>query len=149
VGRSALWGLGIGAAFVVCAGVAPTLLQGEAFYSPGFIAGQAVWFLVGVALPEEIVFRGFLMTHLRGLIGGSAPIVAAILFGLSHFPFQFAISGLPLGAFLAENYWGILMPIALGLAYGFLYAKFNSVAGPVIAHGLGNLGSLAISPVGF
>jgi membrane protease YdiL (CAAX protease family) len=147
VGRSTLWGLGLGAALVLGAGVGPTLLQGASFYSPSFIADQAVWFLVWVALPEELIFRAFIMTRLQGLIGRASWAVAALLFGLSHFPFQFAISGLPLGAFLAQNYWMMLIPTGWGLAYGFLYAKFDSVVGPVIAHALADIASMGISPV--
>jgi membrane protease YdiL (CAAX protease family) len=145
--RSGLVGLGLGAVLVVCGAIIPTVIQHASFYQPQFIADQALWFLVWVALPEEIVFRGFIMTHLAGFSRRWSLPTSAVMFGLSHFPFQFAISGLPLESFLAQNSWMILIPTGWGLIYGLLYAKFNHVLGPVIAHALADTASMGISPV--
>ncbi|MDR0432262.1 MAG: CPBP family intramembrane metalloprotease [Bifidobacteriaceae bacterium] len=149
-GRSALWGLGLGAAAIAGAAIVPTVIHGADFYSPSFIAGQAVWFLLWVAVPEEVVFRGFIMSRLTGFMGRVAgPIVAAVLFGLSHLPFQLAISGLSLGDFLAQNYTMLLIPTVWGLLYGFFYAKLDNLLGPIIIHALCDLASMGISPAAF
>jgi membrane protease YdiL (CAAX protease family) len=41
----------------------------------------------------------------------------------------------------------VLIWTAWGLVYGFLYAKFDSVVGPVVAHALADMASSGISPV--
>jgi membrane protease YdiL (CAAX protease family) len=146
-GRSAVWGLAVGAVAIAGFAVVPGIVQGGGFYGPAFIADQAAWFLLGVAAPEEIVFRGFIMTRLAGFMGRTAgPLVAATLFGLSHLPFQLAISGLSLGDFLVQHHTTLLLPAAWGLFFGFFYAKFDNILGPIIVHALLDLASMGISP---
>jgi membrane protease YdiL (CAAX protease family) len=134
-------------------GLAAALLLIPAFWavlavSGGFRAGELSWAALGarapaevalVAVPEELFFRGFLQRHLdelwpgrRRVLGaacGPGLAAAAALFALAHL----AVQPRPQA----------LLVFFPGLAFGWLYARQQSVAGPVILHAACNLSLLA------
>ncbi|HVH34043.1 MAG TPA: CPBP family intramembrane glutamic endopeptidase [Tahibacter sp.] len=79
------------------------------------------------AFGEELLFRGFLLGRLRGLLGDGpgfgivAAFVQALLFGLAH---------------AYQGPTGILVTGLIGLVFGLLYLRLRVLWPLVIAHGL-------------
>jgi len=99
------------------------------------VAGNVRWLTISLVLTwtlfafgEELVFRGYLMDRIAGLLGYSARgwavalLVASFVFGLSHF--QQGITG------VSENFLD-------GLILGALYLRLGgNLAVPIVAHGV-------------
>jgi membrane protease YdiL (CAAX protease family) len=99
------------------------------------VAGNVRWLAISLILTwtlfafgEEMVFRGYLMSRIAGLLGQSrrgwaiALLTASLVFGLSHF--QQGITG------VAENFLD-------GLILGALYWRLGgNLAVPIVAHGI-------------
>ncbi len=88
-----------------------------------------------IALPEEILFRGYLQTRLQQLLPqrwrlwggdlGPAVILTSVIFALSH------LVAIPSGDRLA-----VFFP---SLLFGWLRDRTGSIAGAVVAHALSNV----------
>lgn len=118
-----IWAIGIMAAFVIAQGAAAALL-GEFFGLPepdmsryDFVRGNIVGALflalalpVAAALPEEIVYRGFLIDRFSVLLGVGrfsdvlAVLSQAIIFGLIHF--QWGVGGVVFASIMGAV-WGL------------------------------------------
>ncbi|HXO63627.1 MAG TPA: CPBP family intramembrane glutamic endopeptidase [Steroidobacteraceae bacterium] len=99
------------------------------------VAGNVRWLAISLALTwtlfafgEELVFRGYLMDRIAGLLGRTARgwavalLTASLVFGLSHF--QQGITG------VSENFVD-------GLILGALYLRLGgNLAVPIVAHGV-------------
>lgn len=86
---------------------------------------------VVAAIAEELVFRGIGMTRLTPVLGRvGAVIVSALLFGFAH--------GTPIAVAYAA---------LLGILFGFLYARFDSVLPTMICHIFFNLTSYWLAEV--
>lgn len=86
---------------------------------------------VVAAIAEELVFRGIGMTRLTPVLGRvGAVVVSAVLFGLSH------------GTPIAVGY-----AVVLGIIFGFLYARFDSVYPTIVCHVFFNLTSYWLGEV--
>jgi len=99
------------------------------------VAGNLEWLSLSLALTwtlfafgEELVFRGYLMDRVAGLLGRTrtgwavALALASVVFGLSHF--QQGITG------VSENFID-------GIVLGALYLRFGcNLAIPIVAHGV-------------
>lgn len=99
------------------------------------VAGNVRWLATSLALTwtlfafgEELVFRGYLMDRIAGLLGRTARgwavalLTASLVFGLSHF--QQGITG------VSEN-------VVDGLILGAIYLKLGgNLAVPIVAHGV-------------
>jgi membrane protease YdiL (CAAX protease family) len=99
------------------------------------VAGNVKWLGVSLAFTwtffafgEELIFRGYLMNRIAGLIGrtrtgwGVALVLASVMFGLSHF---------------GQGITGVSENFIDGMILGVLYLKFGrNLAVPIIAHGV-------------
>jgi uncharacterized protein len=99
------------------------------------VAGNVRWLAISLALTwtlfafgEELIFRGYLMDRIAGLLGRTAPgwavalFAASFVFGLSHF--QQGVTG------VSENFID-------GLILGALYWRLGgNLAVPIVAHGV-------------
>jgi len=99
------------------------------------VAGNFKWLAISLALTwtlfafgEELVFRGYLMDRITGLLGRTARgwtvalLAASLVFGLSHF--QQGVTG------VSENFID-------GLILGALYWRLGgNLAVPIVAHGV-------------
>ncbi|WP_416198175.1 MAG: CPBP family intramembrane metalloprotease [Sporanaerobacter sp.] len=70
---------------------------------------------------EEVLFRGMVMSSYEKLGKKKAIIISAILFGIFHFNLQ-----------------NLVGPIFLGIIFGFIAYKTNSLFSTMIAHGVNN-----------
>jgi hypothetical protein len=98
-------------------------------------AGNLKWLAISLALTwtlfafgEELIFRGYLMNRIAGLIGRTrmgwavALVLASVMFGLSHF---------------GQGITGVSENFIDGMILGALYLKFGcNLAVPIIAHGV-------------
>jgi membrane protease YdiL (CAAX protease family) len=101
----------------------------------GAAANLLVWQLLGVALPEEVFFRGWLQGRLNrifrsrvSLLGarvGPGLFIAAALFAAFHL----------LGSAAPSR----LLVFFPGMLFGLLRERTKSVAVPVLAHALANI----------
>jgi membrane protease YdiL (CAAX protease family) len=88
--------------------------------------------VVCAALPEELLFRGFLVPAARDVFGRAGPLVA--------------------GAIFTVAYAGTLAPLFLlvvaltGLFFGWWYERTGSVLGVIIAHAVVNVGVFLVWP---
>lgn len=95
--------------------------------SPEFILGLIVISL-SPGICEEILFRGMIMSSYERLGKNKAIIISSVLFGIYHFNLQ-----------------NLLGPIFLGIIFGFIVYKTDSIYSSMIAHGANNAIALAIS----
>jgi len=121
---------------------APSLVPGScwrvlhpAWHLPSDFAMNAAGQLVVIALPEELLFRGYIQGRLeealpptRTLFGakvGVAWILTAVLFGLGHFLVTFEPQ--------------MLSRFFPGLVFGWMYARTRSIMPGTIFHAACNL----------
>lgn len=98
------------------------------------------------AIPEELVFRGYLQTNLKGLIKNvyGADLINALLFMTIHLPAKLVpalMDGEPerFFAFLSENLLWAANLIVVALIYSYVCRKSGSLAAPIAAHTIVNL----------
>ncbi|MCR2045273.1 type II CAAX endopeptidase family protein [Anaerosalibacter massiliensis] len=94
--------------------------------SPEFILGLIVISL-SPGICEEILFRGMIMSSYDKLGKKKAIIISSILFGVYHFNLQ-----------------NLLGPIFLGIVFGLIVYKTDSIYSSMIGHGFNNAIALAI-----
>ncbi len=94
-------------------------------------AAFAVVLLVVVAVVEETLFRGFLLTRLLALTGhrGVALTVATLVFALGHG---------------YQGVTGLIAVAALGLLYGVIYLWRGSLVAPATMHFLQNAAGMLV-----
>jgi membrane protease YdiL (CAAX protease family) len=102
------------------------LAPGIGVHSPIMALVRAIVIFFGIALPEELAFRGLLQQSLEQFAGARAGLVAAsVVFGLSH-----------LGHPPTPNWrYGLLATLA-GLAYGQVYQRTRSITASALTHAL-------------
>ncbi len=93
--------------------------------------------LVGLtaAICEEILYRGFLITYLTGLLGNTwLPVaISATAFGLAH-----NVSG--------QAGWEIFLRVGIGLLFGFIFVATGNLFLPILVHFLCNASTFLVSP---
>jgi membrane protease YdiL (CAAX protease family) len=128
----------------VCANILPTILSGGQWLGFDAIPWNFFYMLVIIALPEEIIFRGYIQTRLFGAIKSdiAASVIGGFLFMGMHIPFQlFNRSGGNLADFFAANSLWLLTTFIMHVLFNFLYRKYNSLVSPTVCHFLVNFGS--------
>jgi membrane protease YdiL (CAAX protease family) len=118
-------------------------VSGVMDFIPLFINAMVFGFVLQ-AIPQEILFRGFIQSRLNEAFGrpytlfgvrwGAGVIIASLLFGFLHVlntfnPFD--------GHFNITPLWGV-WTFFFGLVYGFLREKAGNVTAPAIVHGIEN-----------
>lgn len=143
--RPANWRYDVKLALIVCAIVFPFFVVGHHFFWTVFFHMRfhfqwppepvtlVLTHFIGVALPEEVFYRGFVQPRLGypkkwrifgADVGWEIPVTSAI-FALGHFAGEY--DPLRLGPFFP------------GLVFGWLRARTGSVYGAVIFHALSNI----------
>lgn len=102
-------------------------------YFPEINTAVLLVILLFVAVHEELVFRGLLLTYLRRLTGSAAAalLVSSLLFGALHIP--------------AQGWTGGLQTFAVGLAFGLCFLLSRSLTAVTIAHFLFNFLQIQIA----
>jgi len=94
-------------------------------HDPWLVVPAWIFSFVGVALPEEIFFRGWMQNLLERRLGRStALIVTAAVFGLSHFNKRTAFF----------NWRYVLLAAIAGIFYGRAWRRDHRIAASAITH---------------
>lgn len=100
------------------------------------LLGTPSWRMIALmagsaAVFEEILFRGFLLTRLRVLLGNwtAAIIVGMVLFAVLH---------------VWEGTWAIVLILPVGLVLSITFVRRRSLASPMLAHFLFNFFQMAM-----
>ncbi len=138
--------LGIGLVFGILAiilynGVLAGVIFGRTLRPFASLAIQLLYFIITIALTEEVVFRGYIQTRLYGLFKSdvSATLVGALLFMLIHVP-----SRLISGALEIPLYYtliGLGSNFLFHIVFNCLYIRHNAIFGAVVFHALSNWAS--------
>ena len=133
LGKTIVWG--------ICGGVILIALKGIFSYCMGWrninLMVMRLYPLLSFsfgAIQEEIVFRGYIQTRLKGLIKNDALIlmIVAIMFLLVHYPVMWMVGGyLPLDR--------VIWLVILSFVCGVVYKKTDNVWSAIIVHLLYNL----------
>lgn len=104
------------------------------------IYGELLYFLICIAWVEELIFRGFIQTRLRGIIrnGWLSLLAGAVLFASMHIPFQMMLSDLSLLAFIKEDWVHLSVTGVMHFVLMYLYSRTGNLLAPTVAHGLNN-----------
>ena len=86
--------------------------------------------LVGIS--EEVLFRGYIQTHLQKFYAFKAVLIQAVLFGFWHFVWNLY----PFDPFGMAQY--IATTFFIGLLFGYFYSKAKNLIPLVLTHGLWN-----------
>ena len=115
----------------------------------GIALGPLLAQVLGTALVEETVFRGFLWRELARRLGGgprgawAGAIASQALFALLHVPIR--LSQGASGSELATMVLGLFL---IGLVFVAVYAATGNLFVAVMVHALGNAPTLALVPQG-
>lgn len=111
--KSVLIGLGIGIIF----GLAQSLVRGAYFHLMGGVT------LIGTAIAEELLFRGYIFGEMQKKLGPVATIlISAVMFAGIHIP-------------IYGTAWGSLVLVMLsGVVYGVIRVYFGNVWPAATAH---------------
>ncbi|MFX1260775.1 MAG: lysostaphin resistance A-like protein [Promethearchaeota archaeon] len=108
------------------------------------IANEAV-FTIPVALFEEIVYRGYLLTRMEVVVGRSAAILgSSLLFALLHFGWWIPLGSIPLHLILIFTFNLFLGGVVLGYSY---YWSGNRLWVPIAFHYAWNIVAFVMFPV--
>lgn len=102
---------------------------------PPDVAGLILWHTLGVALPEEMFFRGWLQKRLDQVMGKSWKIPGALI-GPGVFIAAAAFAG---GHFINAAHPFKFIVFFPGLLFGYYRERGGSILVPIIAHAAGNI----------
>ena len=131
-----VWGTGIGF-LVALTGFIPRLLEGASVL-PTELSYPLVNVLVIAPVFEEFLMRGALLGNLcQGYSFSTANTLASLMFVGLHLPGWYFMGSLVDN--LTKPIGGALSIFILGLLFGYVARKSESVVGAMIAHSLNNL----------
>ncbi len=104
---------------------------------PQFLIPAAIVLILASGFAEEFIFRGILLTRTNRVLGGTAGLLfVSLLFAAMHI-------GFVEDAFTALD---ILFVLLVGLYFGYVVMRTESLLGVVLAHGFANVGLYLILP---
>lgn len=111
----------------------------------GDLVANEVIFTIPVALFEEIVYRGYLLTRMEVVVGRSAAILgSSLLFALLHFGWWLPLGSLPLHLILIFTFNLFLGGVVLSYSY---YWSGNRLWVPIGFHYAWNIVAFVMFPV--
>jgi membrane protease YdiL (CAAX protease family) len=142
IGSSLIAGLLLGIVPLVTShSLLAALIYGWELEPIEFIVARFFYYLIVVALLEEIIFRGYIQTRLYGLFhtNTAAIMVGGVMFMLMHIPYMIITRGLDFITllFMINLAYTFLFHIATTLLYG----KFNTLYGVVLFHAIADWSS--------
>ena len=138
---SLLLGLAIGTVFLLAVTVIPGIVSGARLLPARQVLYNVYYYVIIIALSEEIGFRGYIQPRLYPLFRNEWLTVAAggILFALMHIPFQMAARGMTLAEYLPRFLGSAPLLLIWHLVYTWLHRRYNNVFGAALLHGLTDL----------
>lgn len=135
--ESLVLGLSVSAILVVIT-IVSGILAGRHFNAVPKLIIDFGYYLIVIALVEEIVFRGFIQTRIYGMIKNPilAIIVSALMFMIIHIPFQMGAAHLDFISYISRNFLTLLFTFVWHIVFNFMYSKYNSIAAPTVFHAI-------------
>ena len=136
--QSVILGILAGLVIILINGGAAGFLSGRELAPLNILIPNFFYYMVVIALTEEIIFRGYLQTRIYGWISRPlcAVAVTGVMFMLMHIPFQAAVTGSSLFGYLQGNRFTLGMTFIWHVVFDALYRKYNSILAPTLFHGL-------------
>lgn len=98
-----------------------------------YLLRDLLYMVAFVGVGEELLFRGLVQRDMTAVLGWKwGLLVAGIMFGVMHLTWR-SVPELGFTTFV-------------GLLFGYLYQRTQSLTAPIIAHGIGNMVLVAIMP---
>lgn len=99
----------------------------------GIVIACMFYYLVPVAILEEITFRAFI-PHTISKNKKHAYMLSGILFSALHLPFRFIMSNMAFPVFLASRVISCLVIYFLHFMFQKLYDTYGNCGGPIMLH---------------
>ncbi|MCM1263626.1 MAG: CPBP family intramembrane metalloprotease [Butyrivibrio sp.] len=136
---SLIMGIALAAILFFCNCLADIIIEGQAFIPFKMILIYIIYFFT-VGLCEEIIFRGYILTRLYGIVRNVYIdiLLSGVFFVLMHFPFRmiaYDMSFLELAlnvAYMADLF-------VTSLVLSFIRVKSDSLYGAIIPHWISDL----------
>ena len=95
-----------------------------------------LYFLLEIALVEELSFRGFIQTRIQGLIKVKwlSIVIVGIMFALMHIPFQMLLRDMKLVEFIKTDAIHLITTFVIHIYLVFLYTRDDNIICPTVAH---------------
>lgn len=97
---------------------------------------KIVYYFIFVAFFEELTFRAYIGSRIHGITKN--PIIAffvtALLFSISHIPYQAVIHKTSIITYIFNNSDKLFQYIFIAFIFQWLYTRYNSIIGPTILH---------------
>jgi len=141
--KSSMLGLVIGLGILISA-IIIALINNLTFRGIEYLVYGMVFYTFEIALIEELIFRGFILTRFVGFFKSKVLGIAlsGVLFMLMHIPFQMAIHNMGLIEFIRYDIVHLLLTFVYHLMFTILYFKYNNIMAPMIVHIFLNLSFL-------
>lgn len=121
---------------VIFKGVIP-IISGSKFQTDHKdIVMWVIYYLVFIALMEEVVMRGYVGTRLYGYFTNKrlSIFVVGVMFSLYHIPFQIVINKISLVEYISLNWANLIIYFIFHLLFQWLYSQYNSIVAPTLFH---------------
>mgnify|MGYP000848135267 CR=1 FL=1 len=104
------------------------------FKNVEFLIWDFLYFLISIALVEEIIFRGFIQIRIRGIIKDKwlSILIVGIMCSIMHIPFQMMNSNLSLVEFIDMTY--LIKLVIMHIYFVYIYTRDNNIIAPIVAH---------------
>lgn len=125
------------AMIVLLNGVLPGLIKGEMLGETITLIRGFFYYMFIIAFPEEIFFRGYLMTRLENAVDTKkAIIISGVLFVLIHVPYPFMMFGTNFMTYLLNGYLvTLIMTFLWHLVFCWIFKKTGALYGSILFHG--------------
>lgn len=96
------------------------------------------YYLLEIALVEEIACRGFIQTRIQGLIKQKwlSILVVGFWFSAMHIPFQMLKANMPFAQFVARDAVHLATTFVLHIYFVYIYTRHNNITAAVVTHTL-------------
>ena len=100
------------------------------------IVMYTIYYLIFIALMEEVVIRGYIGTRLYGYFTNKklSIVIVGIMFSLEHIPFQMMYAQMSLLEYISQNWKALVCFAFFHFVLQWLYTKYNSIIAPIIVH---------------
>lgn len=136
---SLIMGITLAAILFFCNCLSNVIFEGQTFVSLSTII-LYIWYFFTVGLCEEVIFRGYILTRLYGIVKNVYidMLLSGVLFVFMHFPFRMAAYHM--------SFWNLITNFAYmadlfltSLVLSFIRVKSDSLYGAVIPHWISDL----------
>lgn len=136
---SLIMGLVLAAILFFCNCLSDIIFEGQVFVPLNAILIYIIYFF-SVSLCEEIIFRGYILTRLYGIVRNVYIdiLLSGVLFVLMHFPFRMIAYNMTFFE-LASNVPYMADLFVTSLVLSFIRVKSDSLYGAIIPHWISNL----------